>query len=125
MLNRDVLGWLAGRPPDRPFFVFVNYYDAHRPYLLHGDASQRFGIAALPIDGQSEIKRRFLEFAGKRIPSDLSHQRVVNEGFQRYHDRYDSSIAYLDRQVGLLLDEIERRGLLKNTLVIVTSDHGE
>src|SRR6202044_3506676 len=41
MLNRDVLGWLAGRPSDRPFFTFINYYDAHRPYSLQGDPESR------------------------------------------------------------------------------------
>lgn len=40
-------------------------------------------------------------------------------------DAYDGSIAYLDHQIGLLLDELKRRELLDNTLVIITSDHGE
>ena len=40
-------------------------------------------------------------------------------------DGYDSSIAYLDEQLGRLFDELRERGLLENTLVIVTSDHGE
>jgi arylsulfatase A-like enzyme len=40
-------------------------------------------------------------------------------------DRYDSSIAYLDHELGLLFDELESRGLLDNTLVVITSDHGE
>ncbi len=132
MLNRDVLGWLAGRPTGQPFFVFVNYYDAHRPYVLHGGPEPRFGMAALPIAEQLEIDKRFLDLAAaKPAPADLNpqrianDQRIVNEGYKLYHDSYDSCIAYLDRQVGLLLDEMERRGSLENTLVIVTSDHGE
>ena len=40
-------------------------------------------------------------------------------------DGYDSSIAYLDEQLGRLFEELQERGLLENTLVIVTSDHGE
>jgi arylsulfatase A-like enzyme len=40
-------------------------------------------------------------------------------------DEYDGAIAYLDSQVGWLLRELERRGQLENTLVIITSDHGE
>ena len=40
-------------------------------------------------------------------------------------DGYESSIAYLDEQIGRLFDELRSRGLLENTLVIVTSDHGE
>ena len=40
-------------------------------------------------------------------------------------DVYDDCIAYLDRRLGLLLDELSRQGVLENTLVVVTSDHGE
>ena len=44
---------------------------------------------------------------------------------RRLTDNYDSSIHYHDRQLGRLLDELERRGLLSETLIISTSDHGE
>ncbi len=40
-------------------------------------------------------------------------------------DCYDDCIAFLDDQLGQLIDELERQGLLENTLVIITSDHGE
>jgi arylsulfatase A-like enzyme len=40
-------------------------------------------------------------------------------------DVYDDCIFYLDRRLGTLLDELGRRGVLDNTLVIVASDHGE
>jgi arylsulfatase A-like enzyme len=38
---------------------------------------------------------------------------------------YDSSIAYLDQQIGWLFDMLQKRGILEDTLVIITSDHGE
>ena len=40
-------------------------------------------------------------------------------------DCYDNCLAYLDEQLGELFDELQRRGVLDRTLVIVTSDHGE
>src|SRR6185437_5517908 len=40
-------------------------------------------------------------------------------------DAYDDCIAYLDAALGRLFDELDRRGVMKDTLVIVTSDHGE
>src|ERR1700677_539132 len=40
-------------------------------------------------------------------------------------DAYDSCLAYLDEQLGMLFDELQRRALLDQTLVVVTSDHGE
>ena len=67
-----------------------------------------------------------------------SRERQTLEGFtgidkttlsiddvQMATDVYDDCIAYLDRRLGLLLDELSRQGVLENTLVIVTSDHGE
>jgi arylsulfatase A-like enzyme len=47
--------------------------------------------------------------------------RTVQLGY----DLYDDSIAYLDRRLGTLLHELEQRGVLDDTLVIITSDHGE
>jgi arylsulfatase A-like enzyme len=40
-------------------------------------------------------------------------------------DSYDNCLAYLDEQIGQLFDELQRRGVLDRTLVIVTADHGE
>ena len=126
MLNRDVLGWLAGRPDGRPFFAFINYYDAHRPHVLPDDPELLFGKATLPAADRVEIDRKFADMvAGKPVPGDLDPLRIQDDAMDLCHDSYDSCIAYLDQQVGLLLDEIGRRGLLENTLVIVTSDHGE
>jgi arylsulfatase A-like enzyme len=40
-------------------------------------------------------------------------------------DEYDASIAYLDHVTGAILDSLDRRGVLRNTIVVITSDHGE
>jgi arylsulfatase A-like enzyme len=40
-------------------------------------------------------------------------------------DLYDSGIRYVDEQIGLLMEEMQKRGLDRNTLVVITSDHGE
>jgi len=44
---------------------------------------------------------------------------------QSERDAYDDSIAYLDHEIGLLLDALQKRGLLDNTMLIITGDHGE
>jgi arylsulfatase A-like enzyme len=125
MLNRDVLGWLAARPADRPFFAFINYYDAHRPYVFQ-EPEPRFGTATLPAAERIEIEKRFMDWsAGIPAPPDLTAQQIVSDLCTLSHDSYDTCIAELDRHVGLLLEEMERGGLLENTLIIVTSDHGE
>ena len=61
--------------------------------------------------------------------SSVEHARqdeaVPVRDIQMANDIYDDSIAYLDRRLGALLDELGRRGVLDDTVVIVTSDHGE
>ncbi len=105
-LNGDFLRWLSykGR---RPFFAFLNYYDAHEPYLPPKPFDLKFGP-----------KR-------PRDPSPDVGYRYSSEEIQELMDAYDGAIAYLDYQLGLLFDELKRRDVLENTLVIITSDHGE
>ena len=55
----------------------------------------------------------------------LDRPKVSLRDIQMAIDIYDDCIAYLDRRLGLLLDELGRRGALDDTVVIVTSDHGE
>ena len=116
----------VGSRAGRPFFVFINYYDAHAPYEFRGDPDPPFGLVALPLSERAEIDKRFWGLAaGKPVPAGFTPEQIINKGYNLFQDSYESCISYLDRQVGILVDEIERRGLLENTLVIVTSDHGD
>ena len=117
LINRAFLDWLARRPEEtRPFFVFLNYMDAHAPYKLPDGAQHRFG----------------------RRPRSRYEIRVFHDGWdlidkltlpKHYltmaRDAYDNCLAYLDEQLGVLFDELHRRALLDDTLVVIASDHGE
>ncbi len=61
--------------------------------------------------------------SGKSHPQDAL--AIISKANELLRDSYDSCIAYLDQELGRLFAELEGRGLLDNTLVIVTSDHGE
>jgi arylsulfatase A-like enzyme len=126
MINRDFLDWLAERPPERPFFAFLNYFDAHAPFSPPEGPDPRFGRAALPQQRKDEILARYKRFMNKTLtPADGPPEQIERAAVELYRDSYESCIAYLDRHIGLLFDELRRRGLVENTLVIVTSDHGE
>jgi len=109
-INEAFLHWLDARSAT-PFFAFLNYYDAHTPYLPPERFAEQFrtGTALLP---QLPIRASAAE------PVDTATVRAAR-------DAYEAALASLDRQLGLLFGELERRGVLQNTLVIVTSDHGE
>jgi arylsulfatase A-like enzyme len=109
-VNAQFLSWV-GEKRDRPFFAFLNYYDAHRPY-----------IAVEPY------KSRFVRDSSGRFHPRMSHlnfKEASKDEIRWTQDNYDAAIAYQDAQVGQVMDELKRRGMLDNTLIIVTSDHGE
>jgi arylsulfatase A-like enzyme len=115
-VRREFLDWLSRRPqPDRPFFAFLNFYDAHYPYRIRAGGMHRFGAEP---DNQREVD--ILENWRSIHKPALPPQEVA---FAR--DSYDDCVADLDEQLGLLYDELECRGLLRQTWVIITSDHGE
>jgi arylsulfatase A-like enzyme len=116
-INRGFLNWLSARPdPRRPFFAFLNYLDAHSPYVLPDGAAYRFGLKPETPDDLQVVFERWVALDKPALPL---HFR------QLARDCYDNCIAYLDEQLGRLLDELERRGQLDQTLVVITADHGE
>jgi arylsulfatase A-like enzyme len=116
-INRDFLGWLDGRGREvRPFFAFLNYYDAHHPYLSpEPDAGAPFGRKPGSARDFRLLKTWWERDKAGIKPEDLELAR----------DSYDRCIAYLDDQLGRLFEDLKRRGVLEDSLVIVTADHGE
>lgn len=118
-LNRALLDWLD-RPSRRPFFAFVNYFDAHEPYLPPPDLARAFGARPTERPVEQWITL-FLGMHGEvRAGWELSEEQLANG-----RASYEAAIAALDREIGSLLRELERRGELDRTIVIITSDHGE
>lgn len=93
---------------DRPFFLYVNYFDPHRPY--NADAVQLKGIPAEPHDPD---KVDLLPY----IPIDSPDMR-------RDVATYYNAIERLDVGVGQLISILEESDLLKDTIVIYVGDHG-
>lgn len=115
-VNAEFLDWLARRSgPKRPFFAFLNYYDAHYPYELAPGGVHRYGIR--PRD------KRELELIQNWRTVDKRNLEPQEVDFVR--DSYDDCVASLDEQLGRLVDELDRRGLLEETWLVVLSDHGE
>jgi arylsulfatase A-like enzyme len=113
-INRDFLEWLS-EGEGQPFFAFLNYFDAHSPYVLPEAERRRLGTPEPTAD----------ELGVLRTWDNRPKQQISATYTQLIRDAYDECLASLDHQLGRLFDELERRGSLKNTLVILTSDHGE
>jgi arylsulfatase A-like enzyme len=112
--------WLDEQDGERPFFAFVNLMDAHRPYnvapLPEGAGA---GLPPPAPDAPLELLDALvLQVLGSDQPPDPDHvARVVSQ--------YDHGVAWCDWAVGRIVAELRARGAFDDTLVIVTSDHGE
>ncbi|MBK7703973.1 MAG: sulfatase [bacterium] len=108
--------WLSGRDPVKPFLAFVNILEAHLPY------------APLPVD--LAVAAPGLQAEGG-IPIGLGHE--YNSGligdagvdWPRVRACYAGDVVAADRLFGLLLKALQEAGLDDETVIVVTSDHGE
>ena len=114
-LNDSFLGWLRRRRPDRPFFAYLNYFDAHDPFVPPPGFDRQFGIP--PKTGHD------YQFLCDYVGLVKASQRTRD--LKMAADCYDDCISFLDEQLGRLVGELRAQGLLENTTVIITSDHGE
>jgi len=117
-LNRDFFDWLSSRKVQRPFFAFLNYFDAHEPYLPPQPFYDEFRSSNEPR--KNWLIRHSLRDGERSNKREMSAEEIKIE-----NDAYDASISYIDHHLGLLIDTLSDRGLLGNTLVIITADHGE
>lgn len=113
-INQRVLDWLRHRST-RPYFLFINYMDAHRPYVPPAPYDRRFG--RIPKSLLWTIAFALRDGQWSRSISASERQDLI--------DGYDNSLRYLDAEVGRLLDALEASPDASRTFVIVAGDHGE
>lgn len=117
----DALAWLD-RNSNRPFFLFVHYFDPHLPYAPPAPYDTVFSAGyAGPVGRSFDAKTTGTD--NLRVYDDI--RAMPAEDWNRIVSLYDGEIAYTDAAVGRLLAGLEQRDLRGNTLVILLSDHGE
>ncbi|MBN2055770.1 sulfatase-like hydrolase/transferase [bacterium] len=115
-ISQRGIGWLEEHQ-HAPFFMWLHYFEPHQPYA----PSQRyFDMFAREINPRRRfyLTEDFLRIHAEKILLD----RLEVEYVKRL---YAGEVAYTDYAVGLVLETLRRLGLMKNTLVVVTADHGE
>lgn len=128
--------WLEVYPQheEEPFFLQVGFPGPHPPYDATQEYLDRYEDRELPmpvrtpadLEGQPEILK-----ALRQNHIDVDHDSVVHledpSEFQlrRQRQHYYANVSMIDAQVGGILDALEARGVLEDTVVIFTSDHGD
>ena len=102
-LTEDFVGWLDKRDSKRPFFALL-FYDSPHKYDFPPDWPLQFKPSLAEVD--------YMALSNSTDPVP-------------FHNRYLNSVRYVDQLAGEALDEVRARGLLEDTVLLVTGDHGQ
>lgn len=138
------LDWIERNARRDNWFLHVNYWDPHTPYRTPMTYGNPFEDDPLPEWLTEEVRRRCWDGFGPhsaqephgygvdpgefrmperypRVPRQLDSMDAVKQ----WIDGYDTGIRYADDHAGRLLNALEEQGVLDDTVVIISSDHGE
>ena len=118
------LRWRQDHPEAsrQPFFLFVNYFEAHLPY--HPPEPER-GRLLRPGTDPGRVERLARLGHPEEMRYILGLSDLSGDDLIVLNDLYDGEIAYVDRKAGEVVDLFRQLGLLDRTIVAVLSDHGE
>ncbi len=109
-----VAKWAADAPRDKPYFLFVHLWDVHYDFIAPPEYVALFDPDyAGTLDGVNFMQNTSIR--PKMDARDFRHLMAL----------YDAEIRYTDDHLGRMLEALKERGLLENTVVVVTADHGE
>lgn len=118
-LNRRALAWLRSRNGEATF-CYVHYMDPHDPYDAPWPAPSP---PPGPPTGGLGSEKGWRE--GDLWPLVIDGEQLGRAGVEMVRRNYDRGTAYADHQIGRLLRTLRQEGLLEQTVVLVTADHGE
>ena len=115
---RQMLDWLRGHHEDhRPFFMFVNINDTHTKY----DAPEPFRSRWAPDVSEEEAREVHQGFFAD---PNRTH-KMSNDTRDKIYALYDGETAYVDDLIGTVIASLQDAGKLDETMIVVTSDHGD
>ncbi|HEX8985166.1 MAG TPA: sulfatase, partial [Bryobacteraceae bacterium] len=116
-IDREAFALLRRHEPSpEPLFLFLNYMDAHFPYIPPAPFDSRYPGKDRRIAQEDMEETSDRVVRGEPMPEAERRHRIAE---------YDGGIAYIDAQIGQVVDWLRERGLYDDTLIVVTADHGE
>ena len=117
-IDDQFLATLDGRTKagQAPFFGFINYMDAHFPYIPPAPWDRKFPGKRSTLSKDTLEADQYIIARGETVPAEYQPYCI---------SQYDGGIAFIDAQIGRIVAGLKQRGLYDNTMIVVTSDHGE
>jgi arylsulfatase A-like enzyme len=126
------LDFLADHPADRPFFLWTSFVAPHHPFTVPAPYDTMYDPSAMPLPIWSEAEPEGWPeaYRTKHFKTEGGHEAIgmhalSDAAWQRVRAFYYGMISLIDKQVGRLLALLAERGMLDDTVIAFTSDHGE
>jgi len=120
LAQEALLSWLRSKRRNRPYFAFINYMEAHRPLIPQRGYRQRI-MSPEQVQKSYEVNRSWTP----TWEYTFGLREYDEEEIELTRATYDAALVELDALFGRLISVLKNGGFLDNTVVIVTSDHGE
>ena len=117
-IGRRAAKWIEAVPDDYPWHLFVSFVGPHDPFDPPTSYADRYRDTAVPpaVSGGQESKPDWVNARRRSLSDD---EIAVTRR------QYCAAIELIDDQVGRIIEEVERRGMREDTLIVFASDHGE
>ncbi|MFH1537704.1 MAG: sulfatase [bacterium] len=141
VINNEIYKWMLDNEENSPYFLYVHYMDPHDKYnapdpfttifdppyfratdvVSLQDALREINVYDFDLDATGWMSRE----AALRLIREHTGALIDERAIDNLIAYYDGELRFADYQVGQLLGAFRRKGLLDNTVVVITSDHGE
>jgi arylsulfatase len=131
--NAMALPWIENiAKPSQPFFAFIHYWDPHLPYnhpeewrdYYHYDENSASELPKIPTKAGYDYVPGWGP-AHKIDEYSAYAERYIRRGWTVTREYYDEEVRYVDNAVGQVYRALEAQGILDDTCILITGDHGE
>jgi len=133
------MDWLDRNSDRDDWYLHLHLWDPHTPYRAPAEFGNPFEDIPMQSDWiTEEIFAKHFSKPGPHTAQDLAWDGLDNPDYPRYpgslrnlsdvkrfFDGYDTGILYADHLLGQFIDSLKARGLYEDTVIIISSDHGE
>jgi arylsulfatase A-like enzyme len=122
----DFVQWLDGRQERRPFFAWVSFPEPHSPYQVPDPYFDLFPADQVPPPSVGPEALASRNFQWQYQYQAIKHYHPECDSvWGRYRANYCGMLRLIDDQLRRVVETLEAKGLLQDTVVVYLSDHGE
>ncbi len=131
LATAKALNYLDDYAGKRPFFMHLSWYMPHPnapadgPFECIETYKEGFPLHAMPVPESYYRDDLSSKPSFQRERASAGESRLTEELIRRDAQRYRTMLRQMDEHLGMLLDKLEHKGMLEETVILFTSDHGD